>query len=117
MSDGPDGGAADLAHPLRDRIRYGEDLIALLIKQEMVIAEIRSAHVPMEILGLEIQSENIGQQRVERRCDLAARPFREICQCTWPRSLCVRAVPFSHHSIRALCLVLSPPLSAQLEHV
>src|ERR1700748_191802 len=32
----------------------------------MIIAEMRPAHVPMKILGFEIQGKNVSQQRVER---------------------------------------------------
>ena len=38
----------------------------MLIEQEMEIAKVRSAHMPMEVLGLQIESEYIGQQRIER---------------------------------------------------
>src|ERR1700758_5022614 len=53
---------AELAGSFRDHIRHGEDLIAVLVEKKMVIAEMVSAHVPMKILGLQIEGEDIGQQ-------------------------------------------------------
>ena len=32
----------------------------------MVVAEMRAAHMPVEVLGLYVERESIGQQRVER---------------------------------------------------
>ena len=36
----------------------------------MIVAEMRPADVPVEILGLEIERENVGQQGVERAGDV-----------------------------------------------
>ncbi len=58
-------GAADLAHALGQWVGHGEDLIALLVEQQMVVAEVRTAHVPVEVLGLEVDGEGIGKQRGE----------------------------------------------------
>jgi len=45
-----DGGPADLARSFRNVIRHGEDLLGLLVEQQVVIAEMAPAHVPVEIL-------------------------------------------------------------------
>ena len=52
VTDGANGGASDLAYALGDVVRDGEDLFTLLIEKKMVVAEMRTAHVPMEVLGL-----------------------------------------------------------------
>jgi hypothetical protein len=70
--------AANLAHPLGDLVGDGEDLIALLVEQEVIIAEMRSAHMPMEVLGLEIEREHVGEQRIERSGDVAAGIVAEV---------------------------------------
>ena len=42
----------------------------MLVEQQVIVAKVRSAHVPMEVLGLHIQSEHIGQQRVKSAADM-----------------------------------------------
>ena len=78
LADGADRGAADLAHALGNGVGHGEDLIAVLVEQQMVIAEMRPAHVPVEILRLEVQREHVGQQRVERARNIFGRFGPEI---------------------------------------
>jgi hypothetical protein len=65
VSDGAKRRTADLTHPLGDRIRDRNDLIGLLIEQEVVVAEMRSAHVPVEVFRLQGQSEHVRQQAIE----------------------------------------------------
>ena len=69
MADRAQRGAADLAHPLGHRIGDGEDLLGLLVEQQMVVAEMRPADVPVEVLGLEIEREGVGEEPVQRRRD------------------------------------------------
>ena len=57
--------AADLAHALGQLVGGGEDLLGLLVEQEMVVAEMRAADVPVEVLGLQIEGEGIGEQSVQ----------------------------------------------------
>ncbi len=40
-------------------IGHGEDLVRVLIQEQMVIAEMRAAHVPVKIFRLQIQREDI----------------------------------------------------------
>src|SRR5450755_1198019 len=51
LPDRPQGRATDLANPLGNRIGGGEDLVALLVQQQMVVAKVRAGDVPVEILG------------------------------------------------------------------
>ena len=53
-------------------------LAGLLIEQKVVVAEMRSAHVPMEVLSLQIKSKGIGKQRIERGRYLANRFWRKV---------------------------------------
>ncbi len=57
--------AADLAHAFGDLVGGGEDLLGLLIEQQMIVAKMRTAHMPVKVLGLHVQRERIGQQPVE----------------------------------------------------
>jgi hypothetical protein len=53
-------------YSLRARLRHCENLVGLLIKEQMVITEVRAAHVPMEILGLHVEREHIGENGIHR---------------------------------------------------
>jgi len=57
---------ADLAHPFGDHVGGGEDLVGLFVEQQMIVAEMRPADVPVEVLGLEIEREAVRQDGVER---------------------------------------------------
>ncbi len=50
----------------------------LFVEQQMVVAEMRPADVPVEILGLEIERERIRQHAVERAGDVANGVGRQI---------------------------------------
>ena len=78
MPDGTQRRAADLADALGDRIGHGIDLIGLLIQQQVVVAEVRAAHVPVKILGLQVQREHIGQDAVHPAFDALGRGGAQI---------------------------------------
>src|SRR3981189_3207941 len=71
MADGGQLRSADVAHARGELVGGGKDLLALLVEQQVVIAEMRTADVPMEILGLEVEREGVRQQPVERLGELA----------------------------------------------
>jgi hypothetical protein len=73
LADRPQSHAPDFSNPLRDRIRGSEDLIALLIQEQVIVAKVRTRHVPMEILCLQVQCEHVREQQVERGGDLLHR--------------------------------------------
>src|SRR6516225_4158790 len=52
VADGPQRSAADLAHALGDGVGGRENLLALLVEEEMIVAEMGAGYMPMEILGL-----------------------------------------------------------------
>jgi hypothetical protein len=54
VTDGPQRQTADLADALGDIVADRKYLLLLLVKQQMVIAEMRTADMPMKVLGLEI---------------------------------------------------------------
>jgi hypothetical protein len=42
----------------------------VIIEQQMVITEVRAAHVPMEVLGLEVEGKYIRKQGIEGSSDI-----------------------------------------------
>jgi hypothetical protein len=64
----------------RSAISFGgrENLLYLLVEQQVVVAEMWTADVPMKILGLEVEREAAGQDRVELRRKLAHGFRREV---------------------------------------
>jgi hypothetical protein len=78
VADRTNGGAADLAHPLGQDVDAALQLVALLVEQQVVVAEVRAADVPMEVLGLHIERERVGHECVERGRNLADRFGRQI---------------------------------------
>jgi hypothetical protein len=73
LADRPDRETTDLADALRDRIGHSINLVCLFIEQQVVIAEMRAAHVPVEILRLDVQREHVRQDAVHRRGDVFRR--------------------------------------------
>ncbi len=70
VADRPDGGATDLTCSLGDVVGHGEELVAVIVEEEMIVAEVRAAHVPVEVLGLDVEREGIGQEGVESGGDV-----------------------------------------------
>jgi len=58
---------AELAHELEtvlDRIRHGENFRRLLVEQQVIVAEVTAAHVPVKVLCFYTEREHIGKQSV-----------------------------------------------------
>src|SRR5262245_63933927 len=51
----------------------------------MVVAEMRAADVPVEVLGLDVEGERVGDQRIERGRYLTHRLGRQIGRGIEPR--------------------------------
>ena len=66
MADRANGRAADLADAFGDVVGRCENLIAMLVEQEMIVAKMRAGHVPMEILGLQVKRKHVGEQNIQR---------------------------------------------------
>ena len=54
-----------LAGSLGDIIGHSENLLGLFVKEEMIIAEMATAHMPMEILRFQIKRKHIGKKTAE----------------------------------------------------
>ena len=64
MSDRSQGGSAQLADALGDGIGHRIDLVGLLVQQQVIVAKMRPAHVPVKVLGLQIERKDVRQDGV-----------------------------------------------------
>ena len=65
VADGTDRCPADLARPFRDVVGHGEDLRGLLVEQQVVVAKVLPAHVPVKVLRLYVKREDVGKQSTQ----------------------------------------------------
>jgi hypothetical protein len=65
VSDRSNGRTADLSNPLRNLIRHGKQLIPVIVEQKVVIAEVRSTHMPVKIIGFQVQAEDISEESIK----------------------------------------------------
>jgi hypothetical protein len=70
IADRVQGSPSDFASTLGNIIRHAENLLAVFVEQQVIVAKVWPRHVPMEILGLQVQCERIGQQLTQRGGDL-----------------------------------------------
>src|SRR5262245_33981174 len=61
VADRAQGGAADLSNPFGDRVRSREDLISVLVEEEVIVTEMWTGHVPMKVLGFQIERKHVGE--------------------------------------------------------
>ena len=73
MGDRAQRSPAQLSHAFRDKVRRRVELVGLLIEKQVIVAEVRSLDMPMEVLRLEIQREEIGKERIECAGDIQVR--------------------------------------------
>lgn len=64
VADGTDRRGSEFADPFGDRIGHAQQLIGVFIQHQVVIAEMRSAEMPVKILGFEIQREHVGENGI-----------------------------------------------------
>src|SRR5262249_2133966 len=77
-----EGAPADFAYSLSDRVGHRKELLGFLIEKQMIVAEVRATHVPMKVLGLQIQREHVGENRVHRSLYVFGRLDVEIARCS-----------------------------------
>src|SRR6266850_580837 len=61
VADRMQGGAADFSNTFGDRIRSGEDLIAVLVEKQVIVTKMRAGHVPMKVLCFQIERKHVGE--------------------------------------------------------
>jgi hypothetical protein len=77
MADRAQRRAADLADAFCHRIGHRQDLCGLIVEEQVIVAEMRTGHMPMEVLRLQIEGEHIGEQGCHRTGNIPGRVFRK----------------------------------------
>jgi hypothetical protein len=70
--------SAKLSNALGDWIRHGKKLVGVLVEQQMVIAEMRAAHVPVEIFRLHVKREHISKNGIHGAAYIFSGRVRQI---------------------------------------
>jgi len=81
IADGMERCTTDLPSSFGDHIGHCEYLRCLFIEEQVVIAKVGTADVPMEVFRLDIKREYIGQQLPQIARDLGDRFIAEIGWC------------------------------------
>ncbi len=81
VSDGTYRRSTDLPYAFSDLIGDVNDLIRVFIEEKMVVAKMRSAHVPMEVLCLQVKGEHVREESVESSGDVLDCLKLNICWC------------------------------------
>ncbi len=61
VSYGTQGCSTDLSNAFRDVVGHSEDLLCVLVEQQMEITKMLPSHVPVKVLGLEIERKHVGE--------------------------------------------------------
>src|SRR6266481_2738677 len=64
MADRLDRKSANFPNSLGDRIRHGKKLVAVFVEEQVVVAEMRAAQVPVEVFGFQVKREYVRQNGV-----------------------------------------------------
>src|SRR5579862_8280513 len=73
IANGMQSGSANLAGTLGDDVGHGENLTGILVEEQMIIAKMPAAHVPVEVLRLQIEGEGVGEELAQVRGNLGDR--------------------------------------------
>src|SRR5260370_18151031 len=109
LTDRVQRGSADFARTFGYLIGHGKDLFRMLVEQQVIVPEVLPGHVPVEILGLQIQSKCIGQQSTQLSCSVGDAFAVEV---SWYFVHCLvfllgLSCGFLWHCLVLLCLVLT----------
>ena len=70
VSNRANGRAADLANALRDFVCHSKYLVGVVIQQQVVVAKMRTGHMPVKVLRFQIEDENIRNECVKSTRDV-----------------------------------------------
>lgn len=90
IADRSNGGVARLSGALGDRIGDGEDLCGLLIKKQVIVPEVGSGDVPVEIFCLQVNRVAVRQNDLQSVGDSHRRAFVKIRRCRKGGGIVVR---------------------------
>src|SRR6185437_1148970 len=104
VADRPQRQTADLAHALGNVVGYPENLLGLFVEQQMVVAKVWSAHVPMEVLSLHIKRKDIGQNSIELFRDLTDGLGGQVSRGVQNRACFAARIESSHFVVHGITL-------------
>src|SRR5258708_36635569 len=81
MSNGAQRRPTDLADSLGNCIPDGENLVRLLVQKQVIVTEVWTGNMPMEILRLDVERVNVGQRQVHCARDVSHRSRVETGRC------------------------------------
>lgn len=58
-------GGPQLPGAFRNLVRDRKQLAGLFVKKQVIVVKVRPAHVPVKVLRLDLERENIGQQQAQ----------------------------------------------------
>ena len=61
VTDRPQRRSANFARTLGNIVGHRKDLFGVFIEKKVIVPEVLSGHMPMEILSLQVQHEYVGQ--------------------------------------------------------
>ena len=77
LPDRANGCAAEFSSSFSNGIRHGEYLVALVVEHQMIIPKMRARHMPVKILGFEVQRKRVRKKQPQRFRNVMNRIFRE----------------------------------------
>ena len=78
MADRTQRRSAELSHALCERVRHGQDLVALLVEHQVEITEMRAGQVPVKVLCLQVEGEGVGEERIHSAHDVSGGVGAEV---------------------------------------
>jgi hypothetical protein len=78
LPDRANGCASEFSSSFSNGIRHGEYLAALVVEHQMIITEMGPGHMPVKILGFEVQRKRIRKKQLQRLRDVKNRVFRRV---------------------------------------
>src|SRR5262245_57811694 len=81
VADRTDRCPANLARALCDIVGHREDLRRLLVEQQVIIAKMAAAHMPVKILRLHVKREDVRKQLTQVACNFLHPVSAEIRSC------------------------------------
>src|SRR5437762_12090538 len=106
MADRFDRKSANLSNSLRDWVGHGEKLIAVFVEKQVIVAKVRAAHVPMEILGFQVEREHVRENGVHGAGYV---PGRRTCEIGWCCQRSIASLPKLCSLCRTILTHLIPP--------
>src|SRR5438477_9481257 len=81
VADRSDRKSANLSNSLGNWIGHCEKLVALFVEQQVVVAEMPAAHVPVEIFRFQVERKHVREDGVHRAGNVFGGRTCEISRC------------------------------------